>query len=380
MIDELKNIPDVDFVDNITLEDVQNQMVNDYIAKYKEIEGKEPDMSLSNPYRLILYACTLQEFQMYQLINHKGKMDLLKYAVGEFLDNIAALRGISRMPAKPAKTTLRFILNAPLPSTVTIPQGTKVGGNGITFYTSSFAELRPGELAVDVPAECTESGTIGNGYIPGEISQFIDSIPYLDGVSNVTETASGEDIESDEHLADRVYLAPSGYSVAGPTEAYEYFTKACSSAISDVRASSPSPGEVEVRFVLKNGEIPKEEMIQRVSENISGRDKRPLTDHVTVMAPDIVNYDIGLTYYIRDSQKSVAANVKSKIEDAIDRYIQWQDSKIGRDINPSYLTNLIMDAGAKRVEISSPTFTKISDIEIAKLKEKSIVYGGIESD
>lgn len=380
MIDELKNIPDVDFTDNITLEDVQNQMVNDYITKYKEIEGKEPDMSLANPYRLILYACTLQQYQMYQYINNKGKMDLLKYATGKFLDNIAALRGISRMQATFAKTTLRFALNSPLPSTVTIPIGTKVGGNGITFATSEFAELRSGELSVDVQAECTEPGTNGNGYLPGEISQLIDSIPYLDSVSNITETASGEDVESDEHLADRVYLAPSGYSVAGPTEAYEYFTKACSSTISDVCATSPSPGEVEVRFILENGEIPEEEMIQRVNENISGRDKRPLTDHVTVLAPDIINYDINLTYYVKESQKAVATNVQSKIENAIDTYIQWQGSKIGRDINPSYLINLIMDAGAKRVEISSPIFTKIGDTEISKLKEKSITYGGIESD
>jgi phage-related baseplate assembly protein len=51
---------------------------------------------------------------------------------------------------------------------------------------------------------------------------------------------------------------------------------------------------------------------------------------------------------------------------------------MGRDINPSYLTKLMMDAGAKRVEVRQPTFQSVADIAVGKLKSKSVLNGGLE--
>ena len=45
----------------------------------------------------------------------------------------------------------------------------------------------------------------------------------------------------------------------------------------------------------------------------------------------------------------------------MEEYIQWQSAKLGRDINPSKLHALLMQAGVKRVEISSPLFTHLRD-------------------
>ena len=75
MEDTIKNIPDVSFIDGLTLEDLQNQMISDFTTKYREITGKDIELSLANPYRLILYAVTLQHYQMYMHLDNAAKMN-----------------------------------------------------------------------------------------------------------------------------------------------------------------------------------------------------------------------------------------------------------------------------------------------------------------
>ena len=44
MEDTIKNIPDVSFIDGLTLEDLQNQMISDFTTKYREITGKDIEL------------------------------------------------------------------------------------------------------------------------------------------------------------------------------------------------------------------------------------------------------------------------------------------------------------------------------------------------
>lgn len=380
MEDTIKNIPDVSFIDGLTLEDLQNQMISDFTTKYREITGKDIELSLANPYRLILYAVTLQHYQMYMYLDNAAKMNLLKYSRGSFLDQVAALRGVQRDKGACAMATLRFAVDDVMPSAITIPVGTKVSGNGIVFATTEVGEIKAGQESVDIPAQCTELGKKGNGYLPGEISRMVDTIPFVDTATNITETAGGTDEETDDHLADRVYHAPSAYSVAGPADAYAYYAKAANPLIEDVYVSSPAPTEVEVRLSMQGGRLPSEELIASVTEYLSARDRRPLTDKVKVLAPDTVTYNIDLTYYIADAQKAVALEIQKKVQDAIESYILWQNSKIGKDINPSYLTHLIVEAGAMRVEINEPVHTVVEKTAIPQIGTKTVTYGGIEYD
>lgn len=380
MEDTIKNIPDVSFIDGLTLEDLQNQMISDFTTKYLEITGKDIELSLSNPYRLILYAVTLQHYQMYMHLDNAAKMNLLKYSRGSFLDQVAALRGVQRDKGACAMTTLRFAVDDVMPSAITIPVGTKVSGNGIVFATTEVGEIKAGQETVAIQAQCTELGEKGNGYLPGEISRMVDTIPFVDTATNIKETAGGADEETDDHLADRVYHAPSAYSVAGPADAYAYYAKAANPLIEDVYVSSPAPTEVEVRLSVQGGKLPSEELITSVTEYLSARDRRPLTDKVKVLAPDTVTYNIDMTYYIADAQKAVALEIQKKVQDAIESYILWQNSKIGKDINPSYLTHLIVEAGAMRVEINEPVHTVVEKTAIPQIGTKTVTYGGIEYD
>lgn len=373
-------IPDISFIGDVTVTDIMEQMIADYQSRYREVTGKEMELAKASPYRMLLYAASMQCYQTMKYLDEMGKQNLLKYSEGAFLDQIAALRGITRLQGSHALTTIRFFVEEARKNVTAIPQGTRCAAGDMYFETTAYGEIPAGELYADIPAEATEPGTAGNGFAPGEISSIIDSVPFVSAAANITTSNSGTDVESDDQLADRIYLAPAGYSVAGPEDAYAYFVKECNADISDVKISSDNPVEVDVRFVMKNGELPSEEMISEVREYLNSGNRRPLTDKVMVSAPEILPYTIDVKYWIAESSKSVANSIQSAVETAVQEYKVWQESAIGRDINPSELIYRIRAAGAKRAEISAPSYTITPNSCIPKNTTVAVTYGGIEDD
>ena len=381
MIKEIASLPEVSFIDSKTLDEVQANMVADYEAKYKEITKKELKLRRADPETLKLYAASVQIYQMYMNIEKAGKMDLLKYAYGEFLDNLGANRGVSRLPAYPARTIVRFTLSALMESVITIPKGTRVSNSdAVYFETDEVAEVAIGELYVDVPCTCQEAGEEGNDLIPGIITTLVDPVPYVAEVANIETTSGGSDVEPDEDFAERIYLAPSGYSVAGPRDAYSYHARSYSPAIGDVEVSSPAPCEVEVRFLMADASMPTEGMIEELQEHLSEDSIRPLTDRLTVLAPAEQGFELDFSYYINRTDIDKAITIQMEVAMAVESYKQWQTGKIGRDINPSMLTQMVVAAGAKRVDVRSPSFTTVPTGSVAMVSSQSVTYGGVEDD
>lgn len=380
MIDEILNLPDVSFIDDMQLEDVQMQMVRDYQDRYKAITGKDVVLDRADPMSLILYALSIQVYQALLYVDKTGKQDLLKYSYGAYLDNLAAMKGIAREQAKPSRAMIRFTLSGIRPSTVEIPEGTRVTNGEVYFQTESHAEIPSGESSVDVAAECMTSGVAGNDLEAGKINILVDPVPYVAKVANTEPTTGGADIEDDDTLKDRIYIAPSKYSVAGPEESYRYWVKTYNSNISDVLIYSDDPVDVVIEFIMNDGELPSESMLLGVQKFLSDEQIRPLTDRVTVKAPETVEYKVNVKYFVNQSDLKKVDTIKTAVNAAVDDYIQWQRSKIGRDINPSQLIQQMVSAGAKRVEVALPVFQVIGKVNVAKLSSKTVTYGGLEDD
>lgn len=380
LIDEIANLPDVSFIDGVTLDDIQQQMVQDYLDKYEELTGESTELTRADPVSLILYACSVQIFQAMLYVDRAGKQDLLKYSYGEFLDNLAALKGIAREPAKPAVVTMRFSLAAIRPDTVAIPQGTRVSNGDLYFETDEYTEIPSGDTYVDVTATCQTDGEDGNGLLPGEINVLVDPIAYVASVANTESTVGGTDIEDDDTLASRVYIAPSKYSVAGPEEAYRYWITEFNSSISDVYLSSPEAGQVLIEFILEGGELPNEAMVRSLADYLANENIRPLTDEVIVQLPATTTFNVNVQYWINRSDINKAATIQAAVEQAVTDYVSWQQSKIGRDINPDKLISLMEQAGAKRVAVTEPVFSVMPDATIGRIGTKTVSYGGIEND
>ena len=381
MANDRKNIrgyPDISFIDNISFSDLQEQMIRDFEERYQELTGKEVTLAAADPLRMILYACAVALYQGYQYEDRAGKMGLLKYSSGEYLDNLGALKGVTRKEAVPAQVTLQFTLAEHISQTAVIPKGTRVKGIDLYFETAEEGRIQPGELTADVTAVCQTAGTDGNGLKAGEIAALVDPLPYTLSVTNTGASLGGADRETDEELAERIYLSPASYSTAGPLAAYEYWVKTFSSAIGECRILSEAPGEVDI-YITVVGELPYDGFMKQLEEYLQDHSIRPLTDHVVVKKPETVNYNIEFTYYISNDNRSAEETIKKAVEAAKDSYISWQ-KKVGRDVTPARLVYEVMQAGAQSVDITSPAYTKVEQSQLALPESITLHYGGLRDD
>lgn len=378
----IKSLPDISFIDSKTIDQVRQEMVADYESFISEATGQTVSLERSSVHRMELYAAAAQIYQAMQYIDRQGKQNILKYSYSDFLDNLASFKGVTRNPAAAATTTLRFTLSAERDTATGIPQGTRVSTAGsVYFATDVYAEIPAGSTTVDVPATCTVAGTDGNGLAIGELTTIVDPIPYVASVSNTTATEGGAEIESDADLAERVFLAPGAYSTAGPEDGYIYHAKAYSPAVGDVKVTSDQEaGTVDIVFIMADGSTPGEEMIEGMEGYMRSKDIRPMSDLVRIAAPEEVQYTINLTYYINRSDSAKAVTIQAAVAQAVEDYKTWQRA-IGRDINPSKLVAMVMEAGAKRVTVTAPAYTVVGKTKVSALQGAAVVtYGGLEDD
>ena len=382
MPESVKDIPKVDFIDGMTLEQLESRIKSRYEQKKEELTGYPASLQPADESSLILSACAVYMFQGFQFVQRAGEQNMLGMSYGNALDQLGALAGVTRKDAQAAVCTLKFTLSEKMTSVTSIPQGTMASASGqVYFATTEYAEIPAGQLSVEVSAACTVTGEVGNGYAAGTITTMIDRIGYVESVTNVNATAGGADTESDESRADKIFLAPSGFSVAGPTDAYAYFCKAHNSQIDDVYVDSPTPGSVVVYITMEGSKLPEEAVIEDLEEYLKDDQVRPLTDNVSVSAPQTVDYSVSVKYWINRSSAGQAAALQEDIEAAVQSYIEWQQAKIGRDINPDQLIQMMVAAGAKRVEITAPAFKSIQKTQIPAITdEATVTYGGVEDD
>ena len=372
-------LPDINFVDTNT-ESTLDRIVQGYEAAAGRKLGE------ADPIMLFLKSIAYENVLLRNAIDFTGKQNLLFYAEGDYLDHLGFLLDVERNEAKNSLTTLRFTLASVQSSNIIIPLNTKVSDGNYTFQTTEVTQIVAGQLTVDVGAESVISGDETNNISIDKINQFIDVIPYVEKVSNLTDTSGGANTESDDSYKKRIALAPSSFSVAGPYESYKFWALTANQNIIDVAVVNKEErtqdiqyaGVVEVYPLIMSGQPATVEILGQVLEILSNKKVRPLTDKVETLAPIQVDYTIDLKYYIHTDDGANANIIQSKVSNAVQDFIKWQYEKLGRDINPSELTRLIVNAGAKRVDIISPIFTALDEFEIGNNISVNIVFDGFE--
>ncbi len=367
--------PDINFVETDT-----ETVVNQLISQYESLTGRT--LYPADPVRVFILWVADVIARERALINDAARANVPRFARGKQLDSLCELfTGLERLGASTATVTMRFYISAPQISTVVIPKGTRVTADGkVYFATEDTAYINIGETYADAAARCEAFGTVGNGFTKGQIKNLVDVFRFYDRCENITVSEGGADGETDKALYERMRYAMTNASTAGAEQTYISYAKAASPLISDVNATAPAPGYVEVCVLLKNGEVPGEEMLQTVFEAVNGEKVRPLTDRVSVIAPEIISYNIDFTYYISREDTPIAAQIEQSIRSAAEEFVLWQSEKLGRDINPSYLIRLIMQAGAKRAEIREPIYTVLESRQVAKSEGFNLINGGMEEE
>lgn len=305
----------------------------------------------------------------------------VRYASGDMLDLLGEFVGAERLAAEAAVVTLQFSISAPAGTTVTIPESTRATPDGQIYFATDEAVIATYDAeTVSVTATATETGAAYNGIAAGGITVIVDPVAYVTAVTNTDTSAGGLNVESDDDFRERIRLAPSQYSVAGPVKAYQYWAMSANSDIGDISVTSPNPAEVLITVLMADGSIPPQSVLDAVLTVVSADTVRPLTDQVSVQAPTEVEYTVTATYYISSADASQAATIQTAVAAAYNDYLTWQSAKLGRAVNPDELRRRLLVAGAYRVDLTSPAYTEITQVQVARASASSaLTYGGLLS-
>lgn len=380
-IKTLQDYPDISFIGGYTLEQLYTDMLAWFLEKRKEVTGQTVVLGEADDRLLLLRAAAYYLYHGYQLVDFAGKMNMLKYSIGNYLDNLGANVQLERKTAAGSTVLMEYSMNNARLSATGIPAGSRVtAGDGVYFATDEYAEIPAGDTSVTVMATCMTPGVSGNGYPIGDIDKMMDIVPYIDAVSNLTISEGGRDDESDDDYRERIFLAADRYTDAGSKGGYEYYVREFDPDIADVQATSPSLRNVVIRVLLAGGQLPGAAYITALTTYLNNTEVRKLTDTLTVLAPTESHYDVTLTYYINESDKSKAVSIQTAVTQAVNDYVLWQRSKIGLDINPDELISRIKAAGAKRVALTDPSYTVVASSNVAVCDTVTVTYGGLEDD
>ena len=358
------------------------------ISVYESIT--QDSVTPSSPIRLFVSWLTDALAQILAMVNHAANQNIPSQAVGENLDALGELYfGKTRPQAVAAGVTMRFTISEAQAFQVLVPKGTRVAvsSDDIIFETEADAYVAIGATTVDVHAVCQTAGDAGNAYLPGQIIELVDPFPYYLSCVNTTTSDGGADAATDDEYYDLMVASQDAYSTAGAIGSYKHWASSVSVNISDVVVNSPTPGEVKLYVLMDDGSPAGVEIKAAVLEACSADAVRPLTDHVEVLDPAEVSYDIDLTYYISKDALQSGSEIQTAVSAAVDAYKLWQGGKMGRDINPSALIGRVMQVeGVKRVVLTTPVYATLSDgsndttPDIAQAGTVTLTNGGIEDE
>ncbi len=292
-------------------------------------------------------------------VQHAAEQNLVAFADGLNLDNLAANVGVTRLVAVPAKATQRFTLSAIQATDTVIPAGTRIKTtDGLqTFATNAEGKVLAGQLYNDLPVTCATPGVVGNGYAAGAISNLLDFVPLVLSVSNTDTSNGGIDTEDDERLRLRVTLAPTAYGTGGAEEAYRFWALTFGLEILDAVVTSPAGGEIQVAVLTVSG-APSAQQLLDLTAYLSAQTRRPVTDTVTVVAANPLAYTIAAALTIYDTFDGptvlAAANAAAQAL-SLDRR-----RNLGKDLTTTQVINALSVPGVYDLTLTQPAASLIA--------------------
>lgn len=367
------------------------EIISAITAKYEELTGRT--LLPSDPDKLFIQWVAGVIIQERIILNYTANQNIPSRAVGQNLDALGEMiYNVFRPHAEPSVCTMRFRISAAQETAIDIPKGTRVTDSSgkYTWETVEDTIVPIGAIFADVIAQCTTPGSIGNGFAPGQINTLvdIDNVLFYESCFNIDTSNSGTEEATDAEYYELMRAGLEAFSTAGPRGAYEYHAKAISTSIADVCAINlvDKPGHVEIYAIMADGSIADDGTKNAIFEACNDEMVRPLTDMVEVKDPEVVDFDVDLTFYVDRTESKPIQDVLAAVQSAVNEYTEWQCKKIGRDINPSRLMWLLRDVGAKRMEIRSPVFVPLRDgaerltPQTARIKSVNIINGGYEDE
>lgn len=343
------------------------KVTREMVAQYETLTGKK--LYPAQVERLQINAAAYRESLMREAIQDAGKQGLLRYARYPILDMHGERVGVVRLDAQPARTTVRLTFKTAPTSAIVIPVDTLFLAGQVSFAPVTAVTVAAGKTSIDIDVVCSEAGMVGNGFTVGQISALSAPIDGLDvaSVSNLTATSAGAEAEDDDHLRERIALAPQAFSNAGSDGAYKYWAMTAHQDIIDVAVRGPelnmsggkliSSNDVPLGCVYlypltKNG-LPTAAIRALVAQTCNKSKVRPITDYVQVFDP--VAYDYRIVARLTPYKATDLPLVESTAELAAVEYARATSATLGVDVVRVQIEKALQTYGVKDVELQMPT-------------------------
>ncbi|ADJ61737.1 phage tail protein [Herbaspirillum seropedicae] len=342
-------------------------LTRELVRQFEALTGKT--LYPAQVERLLVNVIAYRESLVREAIQDAAKLNLVRYSRAPVLDYLGENIGVTRLPAARAGCRLRFRFDPPPATAQTLEAGVVVQGGAVQFATCAEQRVAAGARSIEVQALCLEAGGQGNGFLPGQINTLVSPTGALAvaEVSNLDTTQGGAEEEDDEHLRQRIVLAPEQFSNAASVGAYRYHVLSSHPDVIDVAVLGAQmevrngqlvstngipPGVVLLHPLTRQG-LPGEQVKAAVLAACNADKVRPLTDHVQVRDPQPVDFALRaeLTLYT----SADAAATLQRAQEAAEALRDRLQSRLGSDVVCSQLVQALHVAGVYSVKLLAPT-------------------------
>ena len=351
----------------ITLEEIYQGLASDFQARTGQTAGGSSELAVR------FYAVAAQMYSLYVQAEWTRRQCFPQTAQGEYLDLHAALRGVERKSAAPAKGTIRFSVPAAADSDLTIPAGTVCMTVGLVrFETTEQAVLEAGDLYVDVPAQALEAGAAGN-VAAGSILSMAVAPPGVAACSNPAAFSGGVDPEEDESLRSRV-LATFRRLANGANTA---FYRQAAMSFNGVAAVTVLPrnrgvGTVDIVPAAPGG-VPGDALVNALQDYFDG--VREIACDVKVLKPTAQTVNVSVQLWAEEGREfaEVAGAVRDRLED------WFNGERLGQPLPRAQLVSLIYAVdGVANCRLTAPEADlPLDSVTLPVLGELVIADGGV---
>ena len=300
--------------ENITYEDILRRCLS---AVPSDVDKREGSLI----YDALAAGCH-EIYNLYSDMSYAFEQSFPDTAEGDYLDMLAADRGLTRRGATSAVINVEF-------TGAEVPLGARFSIDGNTYFVSGVNSDK-----TVYQLTCEQSGSEGN-HASGSVLP-IDDISGLQRASITGISIAGEDEETDESLRDRYAASVDVYTYGGNVSDYQNTVDAMA-GIGACKIVPAWQGGGTVLIIIASGDYSaaSDDVVTAVKtaldpdDNGDGYGLAPIGHHVTVRSvkPEAVDFAVTCTYKAGYTAEGETAAIKSAISDYLAELSEtWESS------------------------------------------------------
>lgn len=312
-----------------TIEEIYQALTAEFQTRTGLASGGSGDLAVR------FYAVAAQLYGLYAQADWVNRQCFPQTAVGEALDNHAAMRGLTRREAEKAVGTVRFFAGAGRSEAAELPRGTVcMTAEGLRYLTTEAGTIPVGETQLDLPVEAAEAGSAYNA-AADRIVWLAVPPAGVTGCTNPEALTGGQDQEEDEALRQRV-LATYRRLANGANAAFYQQEALAYDGVAAVKVLPKNRGVGTVDMVVAAvGGMPGQTLLDALQAHFDS--VREIAVDVGVLAP--TQADVDMTVALTVESGYTFDEVSGRVRQAVEN--RFTGTLLGCPVYQAELTALV---------------------------------------